>query len=130
MTTTMSGSEEFATINETVAQLQSSLREYIEAAYHVSDPFLVAQRRALLDELGTIYQRAYLESTPRYSSVSKFRDIRGLDSNVSELLTSLAAPSDAFKPLLHDPPYKHQAESIEQVLTNQKSLIVMTGTGS
>ncbi len=120
----------FATINETIEELQRSLREYIEAAYHISDPDLVEQRRRLLDELGVIHQRPYLESTPRYVGGKRFKQISGLDSVVADLLTELAKPTATGKHLLYDPPYKHQADSIEQILVHGKSLIVMTGTGS
>lgn len=120
----------FGTINETVAELQRSLREYIEAAYHIGEPGLIAQRRALLDDLGVIHQRPYLESTPRYVGGKKFKEITGLDPAISALLTELANATSTNKQLLHDPPYQHQADSIEQILVHGKSLIVMTGTGS
>jgi hypothetical protein len=51
------------TIGETTQQLHWALRDYIEAAYHVSHPMLVSQRRQLLEEIGVIYQKPYLEST-------------------------------------------------------------------
>ena len=56
----------FATIDQTVMQLHAALQEYIEAAYHISDPQMVKERAALLLEPGVIHQRPYLESTPRY----------------------------------------------------------------
>ena len=56
------------TIGETIQQLHRALCEYIEATYHVSHPILVAQRKQLLDELGVIHQKPYLESTPRYKT--------------------------------------------------------------
>jgi ATP-dependent helicase YprA (DUF1998 family) len=118
------------TINETIEELQRALREYIEAAYHISDPKLVAQRRDLLQESGVIYQKAYLESTPRYVSGTRFSQIPGLDSAVSDLFVQLSKRTATGKQLLYDPPYKHQADSIEAILVGDKSLIVMTGTGS
>jgi len=119
-----------ATINETIEKLHESLREYIEAAYHVSDPDMVKQRRELLDEPGVISQLPYLESTPRYIGGRKFTAIVGLDPAVSGLFTELAKSSGENKQVLYDPPYQHQAQSIEQILVKGKSLIVMTGTGS
>ncbi len=53
------------TIGQTIQQLHRSLRDYIEATYHVSNPMLVDQRRQLLDQRGVIHQQPYLESTPR-----------------------------------------------------------------
>src|SRR5205809_757767 len=64
------------TINETIEELHAALREYIEAAYHVSDPAMLKQRRELLDELGVIHQRPFLESTPRYIIDRRFEVIR------------------------------------------------------
>ena len=42
------------TIGETIEQLQHSLRDYIEATYHISHPLLVAQRRRLSIKRGDI----------------------------------------------------------------------------
>ncbi|HKV78659.1 MAG TPA: DEAD/DEAH box helicase [Candidatus Sulfotelmatobacter sp.] len=117
------------TIDQTIADLQSSLREYIEAAYHISDPRMVGQRAELLRECGVIYQRPFLESTPRYVAGPKYSEIPGLDVKVSSLLTSLAT-LDEEKPVLFNPPYQHQAEALEGVLVKNKSLMIMTGTGS
>ncbi len=61
-----------ATIGETIEQMRRSLRDYIEATYHISDPILIRQRARLLDEQGVIYQRPYLESTPRYVTGETF----------------------------------------------------------
>ena len=119
-----------ATITQTIEELHAALREYIEAAYHVSDPRMVAQRRVLLDKLGIIHQRPYLESTPRYVAGAKYKDIPGVDPVVSTLLTELAKPTNQGRQLLYDPPYKHQADAIEQILVRAKSLVIMTGTGS
>ena len=45
-------------------------------------------------------------------------------------LTELAKPTNQGRQLLYDPPYKHQADAIEQILVRGKSLVIMTGTGS
>jgi len=73
------------TIQETVGQLHTSLVEYIEAAYHIGNPQLVAQRRILLEQLGVIHQSPYIESTPRYKTGSKFHDIDGIPEAALEL---------------------------------------------
>jgi hypothetical protein len=117
------------TIGETVKQLHHSLRDYIEATYHVSHPALVAQRRRLLDELGVIHQRPYLESTPRYQSGNAFRDL-GLDSAVLEVFSEISQRSQKFEILIHDPPYQHQAMAVQRSLVHKRSLVVITGTGS
>src|SRR5262245_40646649 len=117
-----------ATVSETIAQLHGTLCDYIEATYHISHPQLIEQRKSLLDTLGVIHQRPYLESTPRYRSGRRFSEL-GLDPAVlgvfSEVTTEQGGPQ-----LLYDPPYDHQAQSVEKSLVFGKSLLVMTGTGS
>src|SRR3984957_10557023 len=117
------------TIGETTQQLHGALRDYIEAAYHVSHRTLVDQRRALLDQIGVIHQRPYLESTPRYRAGKKFATL-GLDSAALEILTSVSAPKGDLRLLIHDPPYQHQALSTRLSLVDGRSLVVTTGTGS
>ena len=117
------------TIGDTIEQLRRALRDYIEATYHVSHPILVRQRAHLLDEQGVIHQRPYLESTPRYQAGSTFADL-GLPKPVLDLFESVSRRTNGLPLLLHDPPYQHQAASIKKSLVGQRSLVVMTGTGS
>lgn len=117
------------TIGETIEQLHRALQDYIEATYHISHPTLVAQRRQLLDEPGVIYQRPYLESTPRYKSGAAFRDL-GLDAAALEVFSAVSEPQGNLGLLIHDPPYQHQATSTKLSLVDGRSLVVMTGTGS
>ena len=77
------------TIGETVQQLQDSLRDYIEATYHVSDSTLVAQRQQILQTPGVIHQQPYLESTPRYRPGSAFGDL-GLDAATLEVFSAVS----------------------------------------
>jgi Lhr-like helicase len=112
------------TIGETIAELHRSLRDYVEATYHISHPTLVALRRALLDQPEVISQRPYLETTPRYQSGTTFSDISGLDSAVTQVLAGITGR------LIYDPPYAHQAAAIQTALVDGKSAVVMTGTGS
>src|SRR4051812_25701457 len=98
------------TIGETTKQLHRALRDYIEAAYHVGHPTLVAQRSAILDQEGVIHRRPYLESTPRYKPGQRFADL-GLDPAALEIFGCVSAPQGDLKLLLHDPPYQHQASS-------------------
>ena len=39
---------EASTIAETVEQIRASLRDYIEATYHISNPTLIEQRNAAI----------------------------------------------------------------------------------
>jgi ATP-dependent helicase YprA (DUF1998 family) len=117
-------------ITETIDQLHSSLSNYIEATYHISDPHLVSQRRALLNQVGVIHQQPYLESTPKYVAGQKFNTIPNIPKSALKLYESISTSGDGHPRVIYDPPYKHQWESIYHSLVNQKNLIIMTGTGS
>lgn len=119
-----------STIQESVSELHTALSEYIEATYHIGNPVLVKARQRLLNEPGNVYQIPFLESTPRYISDRKFNQITGLSPAAISLLQSLAAKHNGHKPLLHDPPYKHQGDAIERSIVGGKNLLIMTGTGS
>ena len=117
------------TIGETIRQLHQALQDYVEAAYHVSHPTLVAQRRRLLKEPGVIHQRPYLESTPRYETGTAFRDL-GLDAAALDAFEAVSKAEGNLDLLIHDPPYQHQAISTKLSLVDGRSVVVMTGTGS
>ena len=117
------------TIGETVQQLHAALRDYIEATYHVSDATLVAQRRQLLEETGVIHQRPFLESTPRYKTSLSFGEL-GLDEATLEVFSAISKRVGDLDLIIHDPPYQHQAIAVKRSLVDQRSLVVMTGTGS
>ena len=117
------------TIGQTSDELQRALKEYIEAAYHVSHPTLVEQRKELLDLPGVIHQQPYLESTPRYRSGPAFAEL-GLDRAALEVFSALSEADGDLDVIVHDPPYQHQADSSRLALVEGQSLVVMTGTGS
>src|SRR5438105_15620538 len=114
------------TIQETIRQLHGSLRDYIEATYHISASSLIEQRRELLDRPGVIHQIPYIESTPRYQSGAQFSAINGLSSAALKAYSVLASSSGSLPALLYDPPYKHQSEAIRYTLVDGKNLLVMT----
>lgn len=117
------------TIGQTTQQLHRALRDYIEATYHVSHPTLVAQRRKLLDALGVIHQRPYIEGTPRYRNGAAFSEL-GLDDAALAVFSKAARKSGTGPKLIHDPPYQHQARATQLSLLDRRSVVVMTGTGS
>lgn len=114
------------TIAQTVEEIRAALRDYIEATYHIGSPPLVRQRRELLERLGVLSQTPYIESTPRYLSGQRFADL-GLPKAAAQLFAEITSGG---KPLLFDPPYRHQALALEASLIKNKSLVVTTGTGS
>ncbi|WGW13229.1 DUF1998 domain-containing protein [Saxibacter everestensis] len=117
------------TIAETIDEIRTALREYIEATYHVGHPSLIRQRQLLLDEEGNTYRAPFLESTPRYTPGKHFADLE-LDPAVHQLFSVLTSTSGGVKPLLFDPPYTHQATALEATARDGRSLVVTTGTGS
>lgn len=118
-----------AIIGETIEQLRRALRDYIEAAYHISHPTLVRQRARLLDEEGVVYQRPYLESTPRYVTGKPFQQLN-LPHPVLEVFSVVSEESPGREVLIHNPPYHHQMEAVTRTIIHGRSLVVMTGTGS
>ncbi|MDR1493598.1 MAG: DEAD/DEAH box helicase [Planctomycetaceae bacterium] len=103
---------------------RKALLRYIESAYHLSDENLLRQREQLLNDEGVIAQCPYIESGAKYKTNKKFADLN-IPAEIAKKLTALAKAK-----LLFDPPYLHQAEAIEAVLTDKKNIIVTTGTGS
>jgi ATP-dependent helicase YprA (DUF1998 family) len=122
--------KESPSIGETISQLHQALSDYIEATYHISNPQLIRQRKRLLDEVGVIHQQPYLESTPRYKAADRFAEISGLDPAALEIYEEVSSSARGLPLLIHDPPYQHQAASVKGSLVDERSLIVMTGTGS
>jgi len=117
------------TVQETINKMFESLRDYIEATYHIENEQLIRQRRKLLEKPGVIYQLPYIESTPKYKSGKKISDLK-VNSTFLELLLNLSDKKGDLKKQIHDPLWEHQAKSIEDTLIGNKSLLVMTGTGS
>src|SRR5579863_6156903 len=118
-----------ATIQQTIDGLRRSLTEYLEATYHIGHAGIVAQRRRVLEEVGGIFQNPYLESTPRYMTGERYEDMVELPAAAQEALSELASSRNG-KPVIFNPPYRHQAQALHECLTNNSNLMIMTGTGS
>ncbi|MDR1925240.1 MAG: DEAD/DEAH box helicase, partial [Planctomycetaceae bacterium] len=103
---------------------RKALLTYIESAYHFSDENLLQQRSELLHQEGIITQRPYIESGAKYRLGKMFAEL-DIDKKIADVLTSLAKSK-----LLFNPPYLHQVEAIEKILSSRKNIIVTTGTGS
>lgn len=117
------------TVSETIEGLHRSLRDYIEATYHISNPAIVRQRQTLLDQLGVIRQEPYLESTPRYVVGNRFEDLC-ISEPVKTLFRSATAPDMNGKTLFVNPPYSHQEQALLEACVHERSLVITTGTGS
>ncbi|MFC8655386.1 DEAD/DEAH box helicase [Streptomyces parvus] len=120
---------EAPTIAETISKIQTALRDYIEATYHIGHRTVLDQRRALLKQEGVLSQAPFIESTPRYQTDRHFDDL-DLNDTVRELLGALSTDTAGSKRLLYDPPYTHQAEALEWTARDGRSLAITTGTGS
>src|SRR5262249_31188001 len=72
----------------------------------------------------------YLESTPRYKTEAQFAALGGIDPAALEIFRAVSAATEGYPLLIHDPPYQHQAASVKGALAEDRSLVVMTGTGS
>src|SRR5258708_15561089 len=94
-------------IKETIRQLHSSLRDYIEATYHISSSALIKQRKELLDRPGIIHQIPYIESTPRYRSGVNFAAIEGLPSAALKAYSVLSSPAGDLPAFLLGAPCRH-----------------------
>ncbi len=118
------------TIQETIDRLHSSLKEYIEATYHIGNASLINQRRRLLDRIGVTHQEPFLETTPRYQVGATFNDMAGLPASARTVFELLSGVRMDRPRLLFDPPYRHQADSVHHALIDGRNLVIMTGTGS
>ncbi|MET3414545.1 DEAD/DEAH box helicase [Methylobacterium sp. 1030] len=118
------------TIQETIDHLHSSLKEYIEATYHIGDPALITQRRKLLERIGVTHQEPFLESTPKYQVGRLFKDMDGLPAAARAIYEKLSGTRKDRPRLIFDPPYRHQGDAVQHALIEGKNLVIMTGTGS
>lgn len=118
------------TIQETIDRLHSSLKEYIEATYHIGDPSLIKQRRTLLERVGVTHQEPFLETTPKYQVGTHFASVPGLPQAALDVFAMLSEPREHRGRLLFDPPYRHQGDAIRHALIEGSNLVIMTGTGS
>ena len=118
------------TIQQSIDQLHGALRDYIEATYHISARSLIDRRKALLAEPGVIHQVPYLESTPRYETGEPFSELKGLAPAALQAFNAVSQAQGDLPKLIHDPPYKHQSESVKGSLIDRRNLVITTGTGS
>jgi ATP-dependent helicase YprA (DUF1998 family) len=107
-----------------------TLKQYLEAQYHIWDEQLVADRRRLLDEPGVVHQPPYIEATPSYRVGQPYKDLK-IPKEVQEILS--AACADSARTGIPRLPYAHQARALELFFEKRESpceLVVSTGTGS
>ena len=108
-----------------VANLNDSLRSYIEAQYHIRNEGLIRERRNLLKDPGTVAQLPFVESTPVYQLDKPYADLNA-PALVKQTLSDLVEHGVG----IFERPYVHQAKALEKFFTEGSDLIVSTGTGS
>lgn len=113
-------------IHETAKSLSDNLRQYIEAQYHIRDEGLIDERRALLQQDGTIAQVPYIEATPVYEPGMPYSELH-IPKVASNVLTQLSEMGVGLYPR----PYQHQSQALTSFLGDEASdLVIATGTGS
>jgi len=111
-------------ITKAASEIKDRHMKFIEANYHLHNPRLIEERRKLMEE-GAVASEPWVGATPSYILGEKFKDLN-LPSPVIEILEGLNQPYlDVY-----DPPYLHQAKALEAFFSEEKNLIVSTGTGS
>lgn len=104
-------------------------KEFLESSYHIRHPRIIEERSRLMDDRAAktnLMAEPFLEAPPRYGKGKRKFSELDLPDDVSEILTEFADNNlEVF-----NPPYDHQAEAIEEFLSNNKNVIVTTGTGS
>lgn len=113
-------------VHEAARSLAESLRQYIEAQYHILDEGLVRERHALLRKGATIAQIPYVEATPVYKMGGAYSSLP-IPKDSAEVLVKLAGLGVGLYPC----PYEHQSQALESFLGDESAdLVVATGTGS
>ncbi len=124
--TVVSKTVEATGVHEAARSLAESLRQYIEAQYHIRDEGLIKERHALLRRDATIAQVPYVEATPVYKVGDPY-DSLPIPNAAIDALTQLAGMGVGLYP--H--PYEHQSEALVSFLGDEATdLVVATGTGS
>ena len=120
------------TIKDTISQLHASLRDYIEATYHVGALQLSSSRGKGFSTGPASFTRfPILNPTPRYQSGQRFSAIEGLHPAALEAFSILAeastrSPGRSLRSAIQAPVGIYQ----EQSRRRQESPAIMTGTGS
>ncbi|MGV5493762.1 DEAD/DEAH box helicase [Pseudomonas sp. XP2] len=117
---------EAAGVHETAKSLAESLRQYIEAQYHIRDEGLVRERHALLRANETIAQTPYVEATQVYKTGETYTNL-AIPAAAASALSNLSAMGLGIYPR----PYEHQSQALTAFLGEDAAdLVIATGTGS
>ena len=128
-------------LNNQIVGLDENIRDtvlrYIETQYRSNQPLFEKARNEMLadDTSSPIFKEPLYEIVKRYPSAQKIlpdlivdlvRDgVEHLDDHTAELIHALVAVR-----FLPGKPFTHQEKSLEETITNERHLVVTTGTGS
>nr|BBH93040.1 hypothetical protein KTA_12390 [Thermogemmatispora argillosa] len=111
-------------------ELHQQLIRYIEAQYPIRHSDVVQERRQLLEASDVITREPYIESTPGYPGGRPYTEL-DLPPAIGQALAELSSlKSDGQQALIPPQLYSHQGSALEALLTQDRDLILTTGTGS
>jgi len=115
------------TLSNFQKELESKLRQYIEAQYHIKNDAFVRQRRELLDIKGTLASEVFIETNKVYRKQKGYNQA-GLPDYALTLFETLSKEPTLTG--IMPTPFSHQLDSIRSFIDERKNLIIATGTGS
>lgn len=108
--------------------LKETLCAFLDSSYKMSNPLIARERYDLLKSKGVISQLPFIETTPRFQSGKKLRNLQ-LPAVPAELadLVKFGLSTEKY------PLYLHQQRALERAWAQDgspRNLVVATGTGS
>ena len=111
--------------NSAHKQLRTELENYIKSQYFGKSPILLSALSPHLDDVGLLYQKPYIESSPAYKNEPDGINKTKLPQWLKEFFGKLCDANLG----VYSAPFVHQIESLVSAY-NGEDLFVSTGTGS
>ncbi|MGE7023815.1 DEAD/DEAH box helicase [Solibacillus cecembensis] len=108
-------------------RLTSKLKEYLETQYPITNPEIQKKRRELLDSTNLLSTEPFIESTPVYKSGEIYSEMN-IPEESKEIMVELSKLEPSVG--VFRGPYEHQEKAMKYFLSDEKDIIVSTGTGS
>lgn len=111
-------------------KLRDIYSKYIDIGLPLRHPFLLAERKKLLSEAGTICKEPILELVPSYPEVATLEEAcnkLSISKDFADFARLGLFPDTNGHPIKL---YPHQFESLEEALINRRHIVATTGTGS
>lgn len=112
-------------------ELKANLKRYVKSAFGTNSPSFEADRQALLDTTGVLFQEPYLEMLPAYEAGKTLGALEAPDLPGMSDAARAAFKAIAGAGLMRGgyPLYMHQQRMLKAAL-ERKHCVVVTGTGS